>query len=238
MIQNQIIVALDNDVEDGLGLIETIEDNVELSSKVYGYKVGSLWILDRGLDVLDEVWGSGLNIILDMQKWPTDIPDVVKKQIGRVADKECVDELIACPMGGGRMSLETFVDECLDNDMRPLCVLEMTHPESDSYLKLGAMMAILNDAANLGIDGYIIPATKEPKGSIKTLLETHFPDLVYELYTTGYKVQGGQAQPMIDFGVKKFIMGRAIYEAEDVEKAILDAHNEINGICGVPEDDN
>ena len=49
-----------------------------------------------------------------MQKWPTDIPDIVRKQVCRVAETGEVDELIACPMGGGKKSLEIFVASCKD----------------------------------------------------------------------------------------------------------------------------
>lgn len=230
MIQNQIIVALDNDIEDGLKLIEIIEDDSDLMRKIYGYNIGSMWVLDRGLNVLDDVWGSKLNIILDMQKWPTDIPEIVAKQVNKVAKKKCVDELIVCPMGGGKKSLEALVTTCKDNDIRPLCVLEMTHSESDSYLKLGAWIDILHDAATLGVDGYIIPATKQPREEIKMYLKTDFPNLSYDLYTTGYKVQGGQAEPMKKFGVTKFIIGRTIYDAENIVQAIDSSYNEINGI--------
>lgn len=227
--RNQIIIALDNNIENGLELVKMIEDDPDLMRKVYGYKIGSIWMLDRGLDILDDVC-SKLNIILDMQKWPTDTPEVVTKQVNKIVKKECVDELIASPMGGGRKSLEAFVTKCKDNDIRPLCVLEMTHPESDSYLKLGAWLDILHDAATLGVDGYVIPATKQPREEIKMHLRTDFPNISYDLYTTGYKVQGGQAEPMIKFGVSKFIVGRAIYDAEDVVQTIDRSYREINGI--------
>jgi len=240
MIHNQIIVALDNEIEEGTWLVEKIENNPEIKDKVYGYKIGSLWILQKGLDAIEELYyGSetdDINIILDMQKWPTDIPDIVKKQVKKVAETGSVKEIIACPMGGGRKSLQAFVDTVKESGMRPLCVLEMTHPESDSYLKLGSWTDILHDAATMEIDGYIIPATKEPREEIKMYLKTDFPKLFYDLYTTGYKVQGGQADPMRKFGVTKFIIGRAIYEAENLDKAIEDAYSEINGLQKISEE--
>lgn len=230
---NKVIVALDNDINDGIKLIKAINDNKEFRKKIYGFKVGSLWVLDRGIDIVKEVchrtWDD-CNIILDMQKWPTDIPEIVKKQVERVSKTGAVNELIACPMGGGSKSLEAFADGCKDGGMRPLCVLEMTHPESDSYLQLCSWIDILRNAATFGIDGFIIPATKEPREEIKMYLKTDFPELVYELYTTGYKVQGGQAGPMIKFGVNKYIIGRAIYDAENLYTAIRSAYDEINSI--------
>lgn len=230
---NKIVIAMDNDINDGLRLLEIINEDPELKKKIYGVKIGSLWVLEKGVDIVkdirDKVW-KDCAIILDMQKWPTDIPDIVKKQVSRVAETGVVNELIACPMGGGKKSLEAFVHSCKDGGMRPLCVLEMTHPESDSYLITSSYKSILYDAGSLGIDGFIIPATKSPKAEIKWHIETAFPKLLYDLYATGFKVQGGQAEPMRRFGVSRYIIGRAIYDAEDPVKAIYDAYDEINGI--------
>lgn len=230
---NKIIIAMDNDIDDGLGLLDIINQNPELKKKIYGVKIGSLWVLEKGVDIVkdvrDKIW-EDCAIILDMQKWPTDIPDIVKKQINRVADTGAVDELIACPMGGGKKSLEAFVYSCIDGGMRPLCVLEMTHPGSDAYLITASYKSILYDAGSLGIDGFIIPATREPKVEIKWHIQTAFPKLLYDLYATGFKVQGGQAEPMRRFGVSRYIIGRAIYDAEDPVHAIHTAYGEINGM--------
>lgn len=230
---NKIVIAMDNDINDGLKLLDKINEDSELKKKVYGVKIGSLWVLEKGVDIVKDVrnkiW-EDCTIILDMQKWPTDIPDIVKKQVCRVAETGAVDELIACPMGGGKKSLDAFVQSCTDSGMRPLCVLEMTHPESDSYLKTASYKDILYDAGSIGIDGFIIPATKDPKTEIKWHIETAFPKLLYDLYATGFKVQGGQAEPMRRFGVSRYIIGRAIYDDEDPIRAIYEAYAEINGM--------
>lgn len=230
--ENKIVIALDNEVKDGLKLLEKVNEDSELRKKIYGVKVGSLWILEKGVDVIKDVheriW-EDCSIIVDMQKWPTDIPDIVKKQVCKVAEIGFTDELVACPMGGGKKSLETFVLACKDGGIRPLCVLEMTHPDSDSYLKTSSYKDILYDAGRFGIDGFIIPATKEPKAEIKWHIETAFPKLLYDLYATGFKVQGGQAEAMRRFGVNRYIIGRAIYDADNPIDAIYEAYAEING---------
>lgn len=233
---NKIVIALDNDVEDGLKLVETVSDDSELKKRIYGLKVGSLWILEKGINIVEDIYDRTWDdcaIILDMQKWPTDIPEIVKKQVCRVAETGSITELVACPMGGGKKSLEMFVNTCKDTGIRPLCVLEMTHLESDSYLKTSSYKDVLYDAGSLGVDGFIIPATKEPKVEIKWHIETAFPKLVYDLYATGFKVQGGQAEPMRRFGVSRYVIGRAIYEAKDTRDAIYNAYDEINGVMKV-----
>lgn len=228
---NKIIIALDTDINEGNNLVDIVEEDEELKNMVYGYKIGSLWILEAGLDTVEDLSLSTSEdraIILDMQKWPTDIPRIVKKQVDKVADKEVINELIACPMGGGIKSFETFISACQDGCIRPLVVLEMTHPGSDSWLIQGYHTQILNCAAENGIDGFIVPSTKTPRPEIKEILNSKYSELEAEFYTTGYNVQGGQAKPMIDYGVTKFIIGSYIYDAQDIEGAIRSAYYDVN----------
>lgn len=228
---NKIVIALDNEVNEGFDLVDQIENNTDIKSMIYGYKASSLWILEYGLEVLKDLYFDSAEehiVILDMQKWPTDTPAIVTKQVNKIIGTNSVDELIACPMGGGRKSFEAFVQTCKENTVRPLCVLEMTHPESNFYLGEMYHMKILQDAATFEVDGFIIPATKEPRQEIKTFLDETFPNLQTEFYATGFDIQEGHIKPMRDFGVSKYIIGREIYEAEDPEQAIMDIYKKIN----------
>lgn len=222
---------MDNEIPDGIKLMSQLRS----SDKIYGYKIGSLWILDRGTeilksirDMLNEV-SSTQRIILDMQKWGTDIPEIVTKQIKKVAPY--VDELIVCPMGGGKQSLKAFADTCIANKIEPICVLEMTHPDSEAYLHSRAYIDILHDAISFGIRRFVIPATKEPKSEIKEILSLQYGDYAsnVKFYATGFKAQGGTTKPMVDFGVTEFIMGRAIYEASNPIKAVHEVYKELMG---------
>jgi len=229
--KNKIIVSLDNGIDDGEFLVDDIEQCSDLDDMIYGYKVGSIWILEHGINAIEELFNWVLGdhrIILDMQKWPTDIPEIVLKQLDIVSDSGSVDEIIACPMGGGRDSFETFVYKCKNDGIRPLCALEMTHPGSDSYLKPGAWRDILHDAVSFGIDGFVLPATKIPKVEIKDYVNLHSRDLGTEYYSMGFDVQQGQIEPMRKFGVSKFIVGRAIYESEEPLNVIKNIYEEIN----------
>lgn len=229
-MKNQIIVAMDNEIPDGIRLISKLRT----SEQVYGYKIGSMWILNRGVNILRSVSdmlhevSSEQKIILDMQKWGTDIPDIVTKQINYVAP--LIDEVIVCPMGGGRQSLKAFTSACINNTIEPICVIQMTHPDSDSYLHGRAYIDILHDAISFGIRRFVIPATKEPENEIKEIL-LQYGDYGSNVmfYATGFKVQGGQVKPMVDFGVTKFIVGRVIYEAENPIQSVDDIYKEING---------
>lgn len=228
---NQIIIALDNDIKDGLKLLETIEKDKDIQKMIYGVKVGSLWVLEKGIDIVkdvhDIVWDDCV-ITLDMQKWPTDIPYFVRRQVCRVVETGSVEELVACPMGGGKKSLQVFVESCKDGGIRPICALEMTHQGSDSYLKPAAYKDVLYDAGRLEIDGFIIPATKDPKVEIKWHLETAFPKLTYDFYAMGFDAQGGLIGPMRKFGVSKYIIGRMIYESKNPIDTIQYIYDEIN----------
>lgn len=220
MGKNKIIIAMDNRVGDGLELVGKTMD----SSKVYGYKIGSLWILEDGIQTLIDLKetaleGTDKKIVLDMQKWGTDIPAVVERQVQYVAP--FIDELIACPMGGGRESLKAFAASCIDAGIKPICVIKMTQPEAGRYLRSNAALMIYEDAIQSGISSFVIPATKDPR------------DLSFmksgEKYATGFKVHGGQTKPMVEFGVSKFIVGRAVYEAESPTNAIDSIYDEISG---------
>jgi orotidine-5'-phosphate decarboxylase len=229
--ENKIVIDLDDEIKGGLKLIESINRDKELRKMVYGIKVGSSWVLEAGIDIVIDVhsrmWND-CNLILDMQKWPVDTPETVAKQVDIVAATGAVEELIACPIGGGRKSLESFVYKCRDGGIRPLCVLEMTHPESDRYLKPKSWMEILSDALSFDIDGFIVPATREPREEIKICIQDNFPNLLYDFYATEFRTKGGLTEPMRKFGVSKYIMGRAIYEAKDIGQTIRNAYEEIN----------
>ncbi len=231
-MNNQIIVAMDMNIPDGMKLIAKTRQ----SEQIYGYKIGSMWILDHGVNILrsvsDMLWEvhSKHKIILDMQKWGTDIPDIVTKQVNYVAP--LIDEIIVCPMGGGRQSLKAFADACIKNSIKPICVLEMTHPESGIYLRENSYLDILEDAIEFGISDFVIPATKDPKKDMIPVLHNWFPngfEGTINFYATGFKAQGGQTEPMRKFGVTKFIVGRAIYESGVPVATISDIYKEING---------
>lgn len=229
--ENKIVISLDNGIKDGLKLIGTISRDKELRKMIYGVKIDSPWVLESGIDVVLEarsrIWGD-CNLILDMQKWSTDTPETVAKQVDLVAATGAVEELIAFPAGGGRKSLESFAKSCADGGMRPLCILEMSHAESDSYLKPNYWKDILGDALSFDIDGFMIYATEKPREEIKTYIQDNFPNLLYDIYATGFKIQGGLTESMRKFGVSKYVMGRTIYEVNDVGQAIRRAYEEIN----------
>ncbi len=229
--QNQLIVALDNDPDAGMELVNMIECSPDIAKMVYGYKVSSLWLLEFGLQALYDVDSltsrvRKRKVILDMQKWPTDVPSVVTKQVDLIGKTQTVDELIGCPMGAGSESLKTFIAGCRFHNIEPIIVLEMTHPYSNAYLVTNSWMSILVDSGNLGVKRFVIPATKAPRPAMCGSVSPGGSIF----YTTGLKTQGGEIEPMRLFGVSKFIMGSAIYSAKNPLEAIEGFYAEINGV--------
>jgi len=152
--------------------------------------------------------------------------DIIKKQVEKVAPY--VDELICCPMGAGNESLKMFGETCIDNNVTPICVLEMTHPNSDKYLKYGYASIIMQDAFDYDINTFVIPATKKVSLDVENIMNFYGDSIVK--YATGFKTQGGQTKPMVNLGVSKFIVGRAIYESLAPMSQIELIYKEINEV--------
>ena len=223
---NKIISALDVSKEDALVLIGKLKPVEDLLA---GYKVGSLLVYANSINVLRDIKDkAGVPIIYDGQKLGTDIPDIVRDQVELLAIVD-VGQLIVCPMGGGDETLESFVVTCFENGIKPVCVIQMTHKGAERYLVEDSGAMILRDALDMGVRDFVYPATKPE------ILERHRQmigldpaqgEITYK--ATGFKVQGGLPKTLKDLGVTEFIVGRAIYQADDPVQAVKDLSKEIN----------
>jgi len=223
-MKNKIIPALDVGKEQAFELVEKLE---EVKSDIAGYKVGSLLVMENSIDVLKELKGAtDIPIIYDGQKLGTDIPDIVKKQVQLLAEAN-VDQLIIAPMGSGSEVLRVFSETCKEERIEPICVVRMTHPRAESYLRIQTELEIFSDAKEYGIKKFVFPATKpEVLETLKEKMMWFGGDEI--LMATGFKVQGGKTEVLRDLGVTEFIVGRAIYQAENPVQAIKDILKEIN----------
>jgi orotidine-5'-phosphate decarboxylase len=223
---NKIIPALDVSNEDALVLIKKLKPVEDLLA---GYKVGSLLVYARGINVLKEIKDkTDVPIIYDGQKLGTDIPDIVRDQVELLAIAN-VDQLIVCPMGGGDETLESFAVACFEYKIRPVCVIEMTHKGAERYLAEDSGAMILRDALDMGIRDFVYPATKPEvlkRHRQMSGLDPAQGEITYK--ATGFKVQGGLPKTLRDLGVTEFIVGRAIYQADDPVQAVKDLSKEIN----------
>lgn len=228
-MMNGIIPALDVGKEQALDLVEKLN---EVSKLLSGLKVGSLLVYENGINIIQEIKDLiDMPIIFDGQKFGTDIPDIAAEQVELLASAGA-DQIIACPMGAGPETLKAFTEACFANQVTPVCVIEMTHPQANAYLQVFVAGRILTDAIEFGIRNFVYPATKP------TTLQTHkiiMSDNLagtqedITLKATGFKVQGGSLPRLRDLGVTEFIVGRAIYEAGDPVQAVIDLSKELNG---------
>ena len=221
---NRIIPALDVDKEDALKLVEKLE---EVSGLLAGFKVGSLLAYEDGISIIREIKNlTDVPVIFDGQKFGTDIPDIAAEQVGLFAFAGA-DQIIACPMGAGPETLEAFTESCFVNKITPVCVIEMTHPQADAYLEVGAARQILRDALKFGVRSFVYPATKPETLRLHAGVISAKGDVT--LKATGFKVQGGSLPELQALGVTEFIVGRTIYNAEDPVQAVINLSKEING---------
>ena len=224
---NKIIPALDVSNEDALVLIKKLKP---VENLLAGYKVGSLLVYANSINVLRDIKDkAGVSIIYDGQKLGTDIPDIARAQVELFALANAVDQLIVCPIGAGDKTLESFVVTCFEYKIRPVCVIEMTHKGAGRYLVEDSGAMILRDALDMGVRDFVYPATKPEvlkRHRQMSALDPAQGDIIYK--ATGFKVQGGLPKTLRDLGVTEFIVGRAIYNADDPAQAVKDLSKEIN----------
>ena len=226
---NKIIPALDVGKEQALELVRKLDEVPELLA---GLKVGSLLVYENGKGIIREIKDlTDVPIIFDGQKFGTDIPDIAAEQVKLFASAG-VDQIIACPMGAGPKTLEAFTKSCFANQVIPVCVVEMTHPQANVYLRTFVAGSILKNALEFGIRNFVYPATKPGTLEIHKMIMSDATMGTKEnitLKATGFKVQGGSLPKLQVLGVTEFIVGRAIYNDKDPVQAVIDLSKEVNG---------
>ncbi|MEM1545506.1 MAG: orotidine 5'-phosphate decarboxylase / HUMPS family protein [Candidatus Methanomethylicia archaeon] len=224
-----IIIACDVESKEKLRkLVEQTHDVERLG----GYKVGSILALRYGLPSIVQIIRefTDLPIIYDHQKAMTDIPDLGKKFV--VAVKESgVNALIGFPQSGP-VTQEAWINACKDVGLSVIIGGEMTHPKyrrsEGGYIDDDAIDEIYLLAAKLGVDNFIIPGNKiERIKYYKKLLKPIVKELTF--YLPGIIVQGGVITNIVEILGNSWhiIVGRAVYEAEDMRRAVRNIVNQI-----------
>ena len=156
-----IVIAADVNTLEALRFLSTIACKIETVAAIkIGYSLG----LRFGLGVVTRAIreSSSLPIIYDHQKAGTDIP-----QMGLSFAQICSDfgltAMIIFPMSGPR-TLEGFARAAFDKGVEPIVGLAMTHQSylasEGGYICEDAPERICSDAIALGVDSFVMPATK------------------------------------------------------------------------------
>lgn len=217
-----IIVTLDLDLEQAIGIAEEIKD---MKKEIAGLKIGSLlsWAhsLPKVVEMLKEV--CDFPLIFDAQKAGTDIPDMVRRQVKMVADSG-VDSFIAAPQGAGDATLAAFVDACTEYQIVPIVVVEMTHPGFYAFQLRDAAERILEKSIELGVSNFVAPANKPERLRV-------YKSIAYEkgeeitIFTPGVGPQGGSPDTAVEAGADFVILGRSIYLAEEPKAEVRQIYN-------------
>src|SRR3989344_1547490 len=212
--------------------LEKLDKLVKATCKVKGigaYKIGFELVIPFGMEKVIKVTRkhTALPIIYDHQKAGTDIPDTGEKFMNACNG---ADAVIIFPQAGPET--ETAWIKAAQKEKMPLIVGgEMTHKgylKSDNgFLDDNAPKRMYELAASLGISDFVIPGNKPEKClEYDELIRKKIKSPVY--YSPGLVAQGGKISDL----AKKLsswhaIVGRAIYEADDMKMAAEEMVKEI-----------
>jgi len=217
-----IILSLDVDINEAIKVIENVKD---LKQEIAGLKVGSILAWRYGLPkIMEEIKNiCDIPIIFDAQKAGNDIPNIVRQQVQFIADIG-IDSFIASPQGAGSKTLDSFVKACLEFDVIPIIVIEMTQPLSDIFLSGNAREMVLLQALKLDVENFIAPANKLGRIQYYKNISKEY-DKKIKIFSPGVGPQGGEAESAVQAGADFLIVGRSIYQAENPNDMAVQTHN-------------
>ena len=204
--------------------LEKLDRLVKSTCKVKGigaYKIGFELVIPFGMKETVKVIRkhTKLPIIYDHQKAGTDIPDMGLKFMNACKG---VDSVILFPQAGPETET-AWIKAAQNAKMHVIIGGEMTHKgylkNENGFLDDNSPKRIYEIASSLGVVDFVIPGNKPEKAmEYVNLIKTKIKNPVF--YSPGLLTQGGSISDL----AKKLdswhaIIGRAIYEAKDMEKA-------------------
>ena len=209
------------DVSDLSKLKELVKETCSVEG-IGAYKIGLEICLPYGIPaVVDAIRKfTELPIIYDHQKAATDIPELGKKFAKAVKG---VDAAILFPFTGPETEKE-WIKACRKEKLGIIVGGEMTHKgflESEGgFISEKEALKIYETAASEKINDYVVPGNKPDKIKIyRGFLEARGIKPVF--YSPGLISQGGDITESAKAAGDKWhaIIGRALYNAKDVNKA-------------------
>lgn len=219
-----IVPALDTSLGRAIIYIDRLSG---LKDEITGLKIGSDIIDNYGYHItkclFDDI-GINYDLIIDMQKRATDIPDQIKKQT-RDAKIFGGKAYIGSPLGSGSSegltekeigSLEAFVNSCKEYGMDPIVVLEMTQPGATYFVREGACEELAKISMKLGVKYFVAPATRPHRIEVyRSIIGSEG-----EIFSPGSGPQKTgnvveDAVEAIKAGADHLVIGRGLLEADD-----------------------
>ena len=217
-----VMPALDVTLDAAVHLVQQVRNE---KAAIVGLKVGSLLVAEHGLAKVRDVLDCGLPLILDMQKWCTDIPSIVREQV-KLAARNGIQAVIGAPLGAGSNpdpgspgALEAFVDSCREHSITPIVVVEMTQPGANAFLRDGASEALAMRLCELGVEMIVAPGNKpERLVGYRRLFSARGSEVRIVSPGVGPQSTGdavADAAAAVKAGTDYVVVGRAVYTADD-----------------------
>lgn len=194
--------------------------------QVGAYKISAALGLSVGLPTLVEIARRYTEkpLIYDHQKAGTDIPDTGEKFAAML--KNCgVDAMILFPLAGPATQT-AWIQSAQKVNLPVIVGGHMTHERflasEGGYIEDTAVEKMYTNSAFHGVTDYVVPGNKpQIIGKIRDLLLASKIDPVF--YAPGFISQGGSISEAASVAGPRWhaIVGRAIYEARDIQKAAL-----------------
>ncbi len=210
--------------------LKEFEELVRQTSDVEGiggYKIGFELGLGYGLKKVVDAARKHTEkaIIYDHQKAGTDIPDT-GRNFARVCKDAGVDTIILFPQAGPETE-RAWIYHALDKGLNVIVGGRMTHPayavSEGGFITDEGAFEIYKIAARAGINNFVVPGNKpDVIKQVREIVEAEGVNPVF--YAPGFIAQGGKISDAARVAGDRFhgIVGRGIYQAEDMRKAALE----------------
>jgi orotidine-5'-phosphate decarboxylase len=206
---------------------ENLVNETATIPQISAYKLGFMLALEVGLPKACEIARKYTDkpLIYDHQKAGTDIPDTGRPFM-QICKKAGIDAVILFPQAGVETE-RAWIKAAQEEKLGVIVGGLMTHKgytrAEGGFLADEAVLDMYLDAVKFGVTDFVVPGTKpEAIRKIRSWLEREGVEPV--LYSPGLVTQKGDISEALEAAGPKWhaIIGRAIYEAEDMHQAALD----------------
>ncbi len=226
--QKSIIPACNVSLDLYEKIVKETADLDSLGAYYVGFELGLTYGLPKVVELTRKY--TSKPIIYDHQKAGTDIPDT-GKNFARVIKNAGIDAVIFFPQSGPETE-RAWIEAAFGQDLGIIIGGLMTHPKylrsEGGYLADEAIVEMYLTAAELGVTNFVVPGTRpDDIKRIREILEQR--GVLPTLYVPGLVAQGGSLSDVANVAGNNWhaIIGRVIYQAGDIRKAVLELAGQI-----------